>query len=88
MEITNFLDLANMILNFRKFRALRGVPSLIYSDCGKTFEAAPKALRQLLPTRTPEWRFNTPAVPWRGGWWERLVRAVKLSLKKNLRENS
>ena len=34
LEITNSLDLANLILNFRKFMARRGVPSLIYPDCG------------------------------------------------------
>ena len=32
----------------------------------------------------PEWKFIAPRSPWWGGWWERLVRSVKLALKKSV----
>ena len=32
-----------------------------------------------------KWRFNVEAAPWWGGFFERLVKSVKLSLKKCLR---
>ena len=32
-----------------------------------------------------KWRFNVEAAPWWGGFFERLVKSVKLSVKKCLR---
>ena len=31
-----------------------------------------------------EWKFITERSPWRGGWWERIVKSVKIPLKKVL----
>ena len=34
--------------------------------------------------RAPNWNLIVPGEPWWGGWWERMVRSVKLALKKCL----
>ena len=31
----------------------------------------------------PKWKFIVPRSPWWGGWWERLVRTVKVGLRKS-----
>lgn len=36
--------------------------------------------------RGMQWKFNPPAAPWWGGWWERMVRMVKDLLKRVLRK--
>ena len=33
---------------------------------------------------SPQWKFIAPRSPWWGGWWERLVKSVKSSLRKSL----
>ncbi|XP_066958107.1 uncharacterized protein [Macrobrachium rosenbergii] len=32
----------------------------------------------------PQWKFIVPNAPWWGGWWERLIRSVKVALRKTL----
>ena len=39
---------------------------------------------QDLSTRGIKWKFITERSPWRGGWWERIVRSVKQPLRKIL----
>lgn len=77
----------------RRFAARRWVPNLIVSDKAKTFKAAEKALGKLYnqPTVKSEleskriiWRFNLERTPWRGGFFERMVRRVKICLRKVL----
>lgn len=40
-----------------------------------------------LLTHRIEWKFIVPGAPWWGGWWERLVRTVKSSLRKLMRKS-
>ena len=63
----------------RRFFALRGTPTLIYSDNAKTFHA----LLHHLP-RSVTWRFIPEAAPWLGGFWERMVGLTKKCLKITL----
>ena len=83
IEITNSLNLSDFLLAFRRFVARRGMPGIILSDNAKTFISASKELHRVFSIYTPEWKFIPPASPWWGGWWERLVRSIKLSLKKS-----
>ncbi len=76
----------------RRFVARRGRPSIIYSDNGRGFVAADKSFRQLdwgkvmeyAAVNRMEWRFNPPAAPWWGGFWERLIGMAKQLLRRIL----
>ena len=72
-----------------RFIARRGVPSLIFSDNGTQLVALKKQLLTLideLKNLHPEfelrtkWIHLTPASPWRGGFYERMIRSIKESL--------
>ena len=83
LELVNSLSLSDFILALRRFSARRGLPSTIYSDNAKTFEAASSLVKHFGPN-APVWKFSVPLAPWYGGWWERLVRSTKSALRKSL----
>ena len=60
------------------------MPSVVWSDWAKTFEAAATRLHTQYGPNTPDWRFIAPRSPFWGGAWERLVRSVKTSLRKTI----
>ena len=60
------------------------MPNTIISDNAKTFKAAASHLTRELSDRTPKWQFITPRAPWCGGFWERMIKTIKISLKKTL----
>jgi len=72
----------SFIRAFRRFVALRGTPSLITHDNAKTFKATD--VKTYMLKRGIKQQFILPASPWWGGFYERLVRSVKTSLKKTL----
>ena len=84
LELTGSLTLAEFMLAFRRFAARRGVPSTVYSDNACTFKGADAQLRRYFGRLAPVWKFIVPQSPWWGGWWERLVRSVKVALRKSL----
>jgi len=84
LELVDSLALADFLLAFRRFSSRRGTPSTVYSDNAKTFVAASTSLRSELGAASPDWKFIAPRAAWWGGWWERLVRTVKGSLRKTL----
>ena len=88
LELTESLTLPDCINAVRRFVARRGLPSTIYSDNAKTFKAFSKQLQGIFGPMAPRWKFIAPRSPWWGGWWERLVRSVKNSLKKVLGKRS
>lgn len=81
---------------FRRFVSRRGFPSVVYTDNALTFKRSKKEVTQLWETiRDPqvkntfanhkiEWKFILQRAPWWGGFYERLIRSVKLALKKTL----
>ena len=68
---------------FQRFAARRGLPNEIINDNAKTFKS--KEVKRLMTQLNVHQRFILPASPWWGGFYERLVRSVKLSLKKILK---
>ena len=84
LELTDALSLPAFVMALKRFAARRGWPAVIYSDNAATFKACAARLRDTMADSAPEWRFIVPSAPWYGGWWERLVRSVKVGLRKVL----
>ena len=83
LELVPSLTAESFIKALTRFKGRRGTPTLIVSDNGKTFkDSRVQAYCQRDGTKG---RFNVEAAPWWGGFFERLVKSVKLSLKKCLR---
>lgn len=77
-------DMTNnsFIQGFKRFISRRGVPAIIVHDNFKTFRS--KEVQRFLACIGVNQRFILPASPWWGGFYERLVKTVKMSLKKTL----
>ena len=84
LELTDSMSYDDCLLAFRRFSARRGLPSVIYSDNAKTFISMSNQMQLFFGPLTPQWKFIVPHAPWWGGWWERLVRSVKVALRKTL----
>lgn len=87
LELTESLSLSDCLLAIRRFVARRGLPSIMYSDNAKTFIAAQTEVQKVYGHLAPKWKYIVPRSPWWGGWWERLIRSVKLALRKTLNHN-
>ena len=84
LEITDSLSVSDCMLAIRRFVGRRGIPSVMYSDNSKTFHATVNEIQKYYGQTAPKWNFITARSPWHGGWWERLIRSVKTSLRKTL----
>ena len=82
LELVPDLSVESFIRAFRRFVARRGTPTLVISDNAKTFRAT--TVKKFMSSFNIKQRFILPASPWWGGFYERLVRSVKTSLKKIL----
>ena len=60
LELVESLKKDDFILAFRRFAALKRVPSFVYSDNGKNLVAGQKALCIHLGSKAPEWKFICP----------------------------
>ncbi|XP_063909631.1 uncharacterized protein LOC135127182 [Zophobas morio] len=84
--------------SLNRFTARRGLPSDIYSDCGRNFIGAARHLRevsQFLRSHSSEitssltsleikWHFNPPAAPNFGGLWEAAIKSAKSLLYRSI----
>ena len=82
LELVPSLPAESFFKALARFKGRRGTPTLIVSDNGKTFKDS--RVRAYCQSDGTKWRFNVEAAPWWGGFFERLVKSVKLSLKKCL----
>ena len=91
LELTRRLDVPTFLLAIRRFVARRGLPASFISDNARTFKSASKDLRKIIRSQEFSrymtknrvgWKFIVDKAPWWGGFWERLVKTVKLCLKK------
>ena len=87
-ELVDSLSCYTTALALRRFSARRGLPRIIYSDNHKGFQKCSEVLTSFFGPMAPEWRYTAPLSPWRGGWWERLVRSCKSALRKTLGSKS
>ncbi|XP_068734548.1 uncharacterized protein [Montipora capricornis] len=83
LELVPSLTAERFIKALARFKGRRGTPTLIVRDNGKTFKDS--RVQAYCQRDGTKWRFNVEAAPWWGGFFERLVKSVKLSLKKCLR---
>lgn len=93
LELVPDLSTDTFLLCLKRFVSRQGTPNLIVTDNAKTFKAASKNLVNLfkspnvnsyLSGRRIKWKYNLAKAPWWGGFYERLIKSVKLCLKKNL----
>ncbi|GBN52957.1 hypothetical protein AVEN_131216-1 [Araneus ventricosus] len=80
----------------RRFIARRGLCSEIWSDNARTFKKAELELKHLwtiinhpmvkdfYASHKIQWRFIVEKAAWWGGFYERLIRSVKLALRKTV----
>lgn len=96
LELVEDMTATTFLHAFRRFISRRGIPQIIYTDNALTFKRSKKELHKLWNIIRDEevtnqvssfkihWKFIVERAPWWGGFYERLVRSVKLSLKKAL----
>jgi len=93
LEVVTDLTEMTFLQVFRRFAACRSLPHLIISDNASTYTSAAKKLSKLFQSSTLKsalmhrgtvWKFIPKRAPWYGGFWERLIGVVKVSLKKTL----
>uniref|UniRef100_A0A8R1E5E5 Integrase catalytic domain-containing protein n=1 Tax=Caenorhabditis japonica TaxID=281687 RepID=A0A8R1E5E5_CAEJA len=101
IEIVQDESTTSFIQAIRRFIALRGIPKRIISDNAPTFvlgskiigdAAATNSLSQevkdFLGQEEIEWAFITPYSPWKGGFYERMVKTSKHAFLKGIRNNT
>ncbi|KAK6762459.1 hypothetical protein RB195_023253 [Necator americanus] len=94
LELVSDMTTANLLNALRRFFAGRGVPTSITSDNGPYFLLGEQILQDaVLPvindksfanamaTKGITWK-TTPYAPWKGAFYERLIKSVKHSLYK------
>ena len=82
LELSPDMKVAAFIRAFKRFTARRGKPDITINDNFKTFKSS--NVKKYMLYQGVRQQFILPASPWWGGFYERLVRSVKISLKKVL----
>ena len=82
LELVPGMKSPSFIRAFERFKSRKGTPKLIINDNFKTFKSS--EVKKYLSKLGICQKFIFPSSPWWGGFYERLVRSVKLSLKKSL----
>ena len=82
LELVPDMKSSAFIRAFERLVSRKGVPKFVISDNFKTFKST--QVKSFLAQQGIQQHFILPASPWWGGFYERLVRSVKLSLKKSL----
>lgn len=86
----------SFLRSFRRMTNRRGMISTFYSDNSKTFKSSSKEMQRyveimngkkfqgFLAEKEIEWKFIVDYAAWWGGFYERMMRSIKLPLKKIL----
>ena len=77
LEVTTDMSFESASMAMRRFLGRRPTPSKFYSDNAPTFV-------KLSHQYSVPWNFIPVSAPWWGGWWERMVGTVKVSIRKSL----
>lgn len=92
LELITSLSTSAFLQSLRRFIARRGRPSIVYSDNGSNFIGTNKAFCNIdwkvvttnAAIQKIQWKFNPPTAAWWGGFWERMIRMLKIILRKVL----
>ncbi|GBN11696.1 hypothetical protein AVEN_184851-1 [Araneus ventricosus] len=94
LEMVDNLTTETFLLALRRFIVRRGLCSEIWSDNARTFKKSELELKHLwtiinhpmvkdfYASHKIDWRFIVEKAAWWGGFYERLIRSVKLALRK------
>ena len=82
LELSPGMDVENLIKCLKRFIARRGTAKLFISDNFSTFKSQDERLVNSLRYNRIDWKFILPLSPWWGGFYERLIRIVKSSMRK------
>ena len=82
LELVPDMKSSAFVRAFERLISRKGLPKTVISDNFKTFKS--KQVKRFLAQLGVRQNYILPASPWWGGFYERLVRSVKLSLKKTL----
>ena len=74
LELVSTTSTEDFLLAWRRFSARYGMPRIVRPDNAAGFVAASRQLPVV-------WKFNPPAAPRQGGFYERLVSVVKSPLR-------
>ena len=80
IELTPDLSVKSFLLAFRRFISRCGIPENIISDNFKTFKAV--EVQNFMLYLRIKWNFILEKSPWWGGFYERVVRSIRNTLKK------
>ena len=79
-------DAASAVRRFMNLRLPLGHPVTFHSDNGKTFLRLSRI--RFTSSHPVEWKFIPARAPNWGGWWERLIRTIKHSLRVLIRNTT
>ena len=91
LELTLGLDVQSFLQAFRRFSSRRRLPSTLLSDNARSFKSSSKEVCRVIRSDEVKrhmtnnrivWNFIIERAPWWGGFWQRLVKSVKRTLKK------
>ncbi|XP_065217189.1 uncharacterized protein LOC135843288 isoform X2 [Planococcus citri] len=97
LELLENMTTQEFLLAFRNFIALRTIPKFVISDNAPQFKITKSAFENLwqqiisdndvidfCKNNLIEWKLLPEYAPWHGGFYERLIGIVKMSLKKTI----
>ena len=82
MELTPSMSAKHFISCLKRFTERRGKINLFIRDNFQTFIS--DELKNFLSFNDINWKYILPLSPWWGGFYERLIRIVKSTLRKVL----
>ena len=82
LELTPSMDASDVIKALVRFLSRRGCIKMFISDNFSSFKS--DEVSKFLLLHNIDWKFILPLSPWWGGFYERLVRTVKTTLRNIL----
>ena len=91
LEVVTYLSTGTFLLAFRRFDSRRSLPVVMMLHNASTYISPAEELTRLftseelstvLGRESTKWNFISKKVPWFGGYWERLIRLTKMTIKK------